>query len=337
MILTLGSLSFSYAEDDSLYLQVQADYDKAYDVLDRINSERSKRGIGTLSMDQTLMDAAYTRAVETVIYFEHARPNGGVWHSVDGKVDGENLGKGTGNSAKIMKLWMESPGHRENIVRSEFDSIGVSCIEYEGTHYWVQLFSRSGSDGAERQSNGEVSLPLDLPPTEDGGAFAFDYSITMDGISEEEAEAKDGREYQLGLCANELSFDPAHIKWSISDPEIASVDDKGVLKITDKGRTEIDAASGSIERASIEIDSREDVNDLYVMDRFSHRQEISCGNAEDEEPPVPEVIILSDEGPLVKGRDYNLTCKESIAEIHGIGRYKGVVHKEFENSNSAEL
>ena len=123
-------------EEDLLYLQGTADYDKAYEVLGSINRERSRRGVSALSMDQTLMDAAMTRAAETVLYFEHARPNGRTWDSVNEKVSGENLGKGTDSVSRIMKLWMESTGHRENILRSRFHSVGVACFEYDGTTYW---------------------------------------------------------------------------------------------------------------------------------------------------------------------------------------------------------
>ena len=254
---------------------MHVDYDKAYDVLDRINAERSKRGIRTLPMDQTLMDAAYVRAAETIVYFEHARPNGMVWHSVDDKVTGENLGMGTGSAAEIMKLWMESPGHKENILRSEFASVGVACIEYRDIHYWVQLFGDTGSDGAERPQNETKSLPLDLPREEDGGDFAYDYSITVNGMAEDVAEADDGEDYSLGLRAENIYFDPSKLNWKIDDEDIAEIDKNGILSIKEKGETEITALSGSIERASVSIDSRENVKDLYIMDKFNFSENIS--------------------------------------------------------------
>ena len=346
--MTAGSLTSAFAEDEeednNLYLPVHVDYDKAYDVLDRVNNERSKRGRGTLPMDQTLMDAAYVRAVETVLYFEHARPNGDTWSSVDAKVDGENLGMGTGSTAEIMRLWMESPGHKENIIYPEFDCIGVSCIEYKGIHYWVQLFSRSASEGAERKANGAVSLPLDLPSSEEGGEFSLDYSITIDGSAEEEADANaNGSEtYQLGLRAEGMDFDPSRLKWTVSDSEIAAIDEKGVLSIKGKGRARISAASGIIERADMDLDSRVDMKDLYIMDRFSHRPELSSVNPIEGITPMPEVIVLSAEGPLVKDRDYSVTYKdadaegEASAEIRGCGGYKGIIIKEFNISEPAD-
>ena len=146
-LLAAAGCIHAYAEDDEegresddnlLYINCTVDYDKAYEVLDMINSYRGS----PLTMDSELQEAALTRAVETILYFEHARPNGGKWNSQNARVKGENLGMGSGSSSKLMGLWMDSPGHRENILRSSFNSIGVSCIEYEGTYYWVQCFGR---------------------------------------------------------------------------------------------------------------------------------------------------------------------------------------------------
>lgn len=342
-LITITLIFFSntlvYAEDEetdnNLYVQVHVDYDKAYDVLDRINAERSKRGIRTLPMDQTLMDAAYVRAAETIVYFEHARPNGMVWHSVDDKVTGENLGMGTGSAAEIMKLWMESPGHKENILRPEFASVGVACIEYRDIHYWVQLFGDTGSEGAERPQNETKSLPLDLPREEDGGDFAYDYSITVNGMAEDVAEADDGEDYSLGLRAENIYFDPSKLNWKIDDEDIAEIDKNGILSIKEKGETEITALSGSIERASVSIDSRENVKDLYIMDKFNFSENISPRNRIDGESPRPDLIVLSNEGLLAEGTDYIISYKdanedgEATAEIIGVGGYKGMVIKNY--------
>lgn len=319
-------------EDDNLYLSVQVDYDRAYDVHERINNERSRRGIHTLAMDQTLMDAAYVRAVETIVYFEHARPNGSVWNSVSERVNGENLGMGTGSASEIMRLWMESQGHKENILRSEFRSVGVACVEYGDIYYWVQLFGSGGSDGAERLENKTESMPIDLPSEEEGGEFAYDYSITVDGFAKSEAELRDGKKYMLGLRAEAINFDPAKLKWENSNAEVANINDKGVIEITGKGRTEITASSGSIERASLSIDSRVDMNDLYIMDSFSHKQELSASGLDGEKVSPPSVTVLGNEGPLVKGRDYIVIYKAGedgalTAEICGTGGYKGIVKK----------
>ena len=225
------------ATDNNLYIKVNANYDMAYDVISRVNKERKKRGIGGLTPDQTLMDAALVRATETVLYFEHARPNGMKWSSVNPKVSGENLARGSANTTKIMGMWMDSAGHRENILRSGFNSIGVSVIEYDGTYYWVQLFGRAGGSGAEYPESGSVSAPLDLPGADEGGSFALDYYITLGGSApgaEQAAEIGKGG-VQLGLSGYPLTFDPAKVRWTLSDAALAEIEENGVIEAAGRG------------------------------------------------------------------------------------------------------
>ena len=40
-----------------------------------------------------------------------------------------------------MTAWMNSPGHRENILQSDFGRMGVGCAYIDGIYYWVQLFA----------------------------------------------------------------------------------------------------------------------------------------------------------------------------------------------------
>ena len=304
------------APDNNLYVNVYVDYDKAYDVISRVNSERKKNGIGALSTDQVLMDAALVRAAENVLYFEHARPNGMSWSSVHPKVSGENLAKGSANTSKIMNMWMDSDGHRENILRSSFSSIGVAVIEHEGTFYWVQLFGRSGGSGAEYPESGSVSVPIDLPSADEGGAFALDYYITLDGEAlGNERAAEIGEEgVQLGLSGYPLTFDASKVNWQLSNPEIASIDEEGVITAAARGQGTLSAYSGEIFRAEIEIDTREDIRELYILNKF------------------PEPIVLSPEGLLSEGEDYTLSklaSKEGERQqlkIRGINEYKGIVN-----------
>lgn len=321
ILLSCGQLGFAFAEgedgasDNNLYIKVNADYERAYDVVSRVNSERSKRGLAGLDADQTLMDAAMVRAAEIVLYFEHARPNGMTWSSVDPKVTGENLARGSASTSKIMGMWMDSQGHRENILRDRFDSIGVAVIEYEGNYYWVQLFGSSPGYGAEYPDNGPVSAPLDLPGSEEGGEFALDYEISIDGdLPEERAVIELGREesVQLGLEGYPLTFDPAKVRWELSDPELAVIDEDAILTVERGGSATLTAYSGDIYRAEIEIDTRTDIGALPVLDKF----------------PVP--IVLSKYGPLSEREDYVITRggageEDRLVTIRGINEYKGIV------------
>ena len=53
---------------------------------------------------------------------------------------GENIAMGQRTPKEVMNAWMNSKGHRENILNTSFDTIGVGCYEENGTYHWVQLF-----------------------------------------------------------------------------------------------------------------------------------------------------------------------------------------------------
>ena len=114
--------------------------DLASDVVKLVNAERAKMGLSALRVDSELTRAACIRAQELVQLFSHTRPNGANWSTVSPSAHGENIAMGYRNANTVMTAWMNSQGHRENILRSTFGSIGVCAYAYNGTTYWVQLF-----------------------------------------------------------------------------------------------------------------------------------------------------------------------------------------------------
>lgn len=121
-------------------------------VLKIVNSERKKNGRGRLVLDSTLSKAAQKRAKEIAKHFSHERPDGSDCFTVLKEYDisydicGENIAAGYSQStaAKVMDLWMNSEGHRKNILYKQFNKIGVGYYKKKGTgskYYWVQIFS----------------------------------------------------------------------------------------------------------------------------------------------------------------------------------------------------
>ena len=114
--------------------------DLASQVVSLVNAERASAGLSALRVDSELTRAACVRAQEIVQQFSHTRPNGTSWSTVSSSARGENIAMGYRNASAVMTGWMNSQGHRENILRSSFGSIGVCAYTYNGTIYWVQLF-----------------------------------------------------------------------------------------------------------------------------------------------------------------------------------------------------
>ncbi len=118
----------------------------AQEILALVNKERAKVGAKPLHLAEDMQKAARVRAVELTIKYSHTRPNGKECFTVlkkQGCGVGENIAAGANSPAAVMKLWMESPGHRKNILNPLYEELGVGYTYNSNTefqHYWVQLF-----------------------------------------------------------------------------------------------------------------------------------------------------------------------------------------------------
>ncbi len=123
-----------------------ADYAK--EILDLVNQERQKAGLNALELDAALCNAAQTRSQEQTVVFSHTRPNGQSCFSVldengiSYRGAGENIAMGQRSAEEVMNGWMNSEGHRANILNSSFTKLGVGCYQDSaGKLYWTQLFT----------------------------------------------------------------------------------------------------------------------------------------------------------------------------------------------------
>lgn len=127
-------------------VQVETDY--ARQVMNLANVERNAVGLPALSWDNAIANAANVRAVEISQVFEHTRPDGRSCFTaleeqgISNGYRGENIAAGYTTPKAVMTGWMNSQGHRENILRSQFKRIGVGYyIDANGRANWVQLFA----------------------------------------------------------------------------------------------------------------------------------------------------------------------------------------------------
>lgn len=108
----------------------------------QVNAERARYGISALRLDAELCRAAEVRAREIARKFSHTRPDGSAWRTVSTLAKGENIARGHRSPDKVMAAWLTSAGHRANILRGSYGSIGVSALYINGIVHWVQLFGR---------------------------------------------------------------------------------------------------------------------------------------------------------------------------------------------------
>lgn len=111
-------------------------------LVNEVNRERAKYGLPALTVSSELTRAAGVRGREISGKFSHTRPDGSAWKTVSAQARGENIARGHKSVQRVMAAWMSSPGHRKNILRQSFGSIGVSAVNVGGVMHWVQLFGK---------------------------------------------------------------------------------------------------------------------------------------------------------------------------------------------------
>lgn len=113
------------------------------------NVERSRHGVSALKTTDALENASGTRAKELVTKYDHTRPNGKRWTTVFAANDisygcaAENIAVGYANPCAVVTAWMNSSGHRTNILNEKYAYMGSGyCYSSSGYKYhWEQLFA----------------------------------------------------------------------------------------------------------------------------------------------------------------------------------------------------
>lgn len=116
-------------------------------VLAEVNAARAKNGLSALTLDASMNRAAAVRAAELAQSFSHTRPNGSRGLTalneagVSYRTAGENIASGQQSAQAVVSAWMNSSGHRANILSASFGRMGVGQATIGGRTYWVQLFA----------------------------------------------------------------------------------------------------------------------------------------------------------------------------------------------------
>ena len=131
----------SYDSADAYGKSAVGQSDLERQVVAQVNAERANAGLSRLRVDTELTRAARVRAAEIARSFSHTRPDGSAWNTVSGAVYAENIAMQR-TADKVMAAWMSSSGHRANILRASYGSIGVCAYVSGGVTYWVQLFGK---------------------------------------------------------------------------------------------------------------------------------------------------------------------------------------------------
>ena len=103
--------------------------------------------VAMLALDSAMTRAANVRAAELAKRFSHTRPNGArgltalAEAGVSYRAAWENIAAGQQTAQAVMAAWMNSSGHRANILSAKYSRLGVGQAVVGGRTYWVQLFA----------------------------------------------------------------------------------------------------------------------------------------------------------------------------------------------------
>lgn len=119
------------------------------EVLRLVNIERTKEGLSPLKISNELSSLANKKSQDMADnnYFSHTSPTYGSpfdmmrQFGINYTSAGENIAQGYSSAESVMNGWMNSPGHRANILSSKFGTLGVGYVDQGGTTYWTQMFT----------------------------------------------------------------------------------------------------------------------------------------------------------------------------------------------------
>lgn len=157
------------------------------EIVSLVNQERAKEGLKPLKVSRILSTTAreHSHAMATGNFFGHCNPDTQTSPSNRAQANGypqgvgENIAIGSSSPEAVMSLWMESPGHRANILRASYTEIGIGYIydendqantnrvnadctrgeqyNYAFRHYWTQVFG-SADTAVETKANIEADI-----------------------------------------------------------------------------------------------------------------------------------------------------------------------------------
>lgn len=247
----------------------------AAEVVRLVNVERAKEGLAPLGTYDSLTRAAQIRAPEIVTLFSHDRPDGTSCFTAMDQTGakkgaytwGENIAAGNATAAATVEQWMNSPGHRANILNAKFTHIGVGYQHSAGStygHYWVQMFTGTNavpdSPGTGTQTPStqlpstqkpdtqkpDTQKPDTQPPSSGEGGILFSCpTITL----------YPGGTYSLSVLEHNMRS-ASGVTWSNESPELLRLNGNGssVTALAERGTGYLTASrNGETIRLTVRI------------------------------------------------------------------------------------
>lgn len=244
MLCLLISMTSAFALADSsdltVYFKGTNIYNEAYEVLSIINKERAANNLPALEMDEDLLEAAMQRAAECAVYYSHTRPDGSTcftaFPSKCTGYRGENIAIGYTSAEDVMYGWMNSQGHRANILNSNFKSVGVGCFYQDGAICWVQLFcSTKASVSSTQQKNKAVTASVKIS--------AENLNVDCDFFESDKSYLGQIEMYNVNstfpYSTGVIFLENSNITYKSSNNRVLDITDDGIVKAYANGTADV--------------------------------------------------------------------------------------------------
>lgn len=323
-----GQFTAKAATGDSYTVNISGTYDYSgpQEMIEYVNQERQLQGVGTLTLDADLTDAAMQRAAEIAYYFSHTRPDGTRCFSINSRTGGENIAAGSSTASGTYTQWYNSKGHYENMVRARFTNIGIGHFYHNGIHYWVQMFSRDRTKSVETRT-GTVPVTTQLKIVEIAGSpLEINGGIESKTLTEDQTlQLRVGAvnaDWTWAYCV----FDSDSFRWTSSNEAAAVVSADGLVTPVGVGEITVTATVGSTS-TSINIKVSKDLTKAEIT---------GIENTEYTGSAITFPLQVTYKGETLReNTDYIVAYKnnENVGSaeviITGIGSYTGTITKRF--------
>ena len=209
-------------------------------IISLTNQERIKIGLGSLE-GNSLLDKAAMMKVQDIFnmqYFEHISPAGnGPGYLADAAgysyvVIGENLALGTfKDDASLVKAWMDSPGHRENILNVRYQNIGVAVgqgiFKGERVYVAVQEFGKPASACPSASLAERLKIDNDRADADKLNSVILAYKQALDNMSRSTAEENSA------YSAKVAEYNSAVLKYNDSTKNLRAEIDAYNIRVRD--------------------------------------------------------------------------------------------------------
>ncbi|MEM7759978.1 MAG: CAP domain-containing protein [Cyanobacteria bacterium P01_A01_bin.40] len=318
-------------------------------VLELTNAERAKAGLNPLTLNNQLAQAAqgHSDRMAEDDFFSHTGADGS---SVSDRVQdtgyqysraGENIAAGQRTAEQVVQDWMNSPGHRANILNPEFTEIGIGYELLENdtgsvnyNHYWTQVFgtplNNSNSTGSNNQPEPALE-PNDTPAVENN----------IDSLAE--PESGDSSTIESPELGDQNTFD-SNSSEPVEEPEIIPE----VIETTNNEATPADALndnSGALENIPEETGDSSEMDNLepdlfggsndysmeqegnydqdYLIDQLGNS--IMTGGA--------DAVNFTDNSESSSNSQFTFSSSYSLGNIIELVENSGVGNTGFDSSN----